>query len=262
VKNPATDAIRRYLADRDAKSQYQKIEKPATDAIRRYLAERAVKSQYQEIVYRKLGLSEGGHEIGTTRYIDLPEHVLYSICARRLNIVDQTLFDDPDRDETWCWRVRQNYFLLYPLWLDILKTIKNFTPHLWTDTTLPYAERRKAIVECYFRWDLWERGKYEPTFAGWKKYLEEASPRFWEFLQKEIPVRVNSDDFLHVYCVAGSRSGKTEMLKSMAYQIVKDKDSALVWISPDGTRRAKSPTGGNTSTPTASSTSTTPLNLA
>jgi hypothetical protein len=50
-------------------------------------------SEYQALAYEKLGLSGEGHEIGTACYLELPDEVFYSICARRLNNVRQALFD-------------------------------------------------------------------------------------------------------------------------------------------------------------------------
>ena len=50
-------------------------------------------SEYTEIAYEKLGLTIDGHEIGTTRFIELPDEAFYAICARRLNHVRQQLFE-------------------------------------------------------------------------------------------------------------------------------------------------------------------------
>ena len=61
-----------------------------------------------------------GHDIGTMRYIDLPEDVLHTICARHLNLVNKKLHDERppatnvEADHAWCWKVRVNSFLVYP----------------------------------------------------------------------------------------------------------------------------------------------------
>ena len=81
-------------------------------------------SEYQDIAYEQLGLSHDGHEIGTMRYIDLPDEVFYAICARRLNNVRQTLYEmkhEPDWEAT----VRANDFLPFPEWRHIIKDKKS-----------------------------------------------------------------------------------------------------------------------------------------
>jgi hypothetical protein len=202
-------------------------------------------SEFVQLAYEELGLDMKGHDIGTMRYIDLPETVLHALCVRHLNIVNQHLYAERPRsailtddflqaDHEWCGDVRINCFLLYKEWLHILKNIKSYDPAGWRDTTLLYDKRWKAVVECHFKYDLYAGGKYEPTLAGWKTYLREASPAFHKFLQNEIPVQVNDNTFLHAYIVAGSRSGKTELLKLMAHSILNDRNTALVFLEPAG----------------------------
>jgi hypothetical protein len=171
------------------------------------------------------------------RYIDLPEDALYTVCARRLNIVARDLYETrppATEDSPWCKDVRKNYFLLYREWLHILKNIRSYEPESWRDTTLDHETRRSAIVECHFVYDLYKGGKYEPSSAGWKKYLKDASPWFYEFLLKEIPVRLPHDKLLNAYIVAGSQSGKTELLKLFAYSVIRQKKEALIIIEPTG----------------------------
>jgi hypothetical protein len=133
-----------------------------------------------------------------------------------------------------CKDVRYNYFLRYSEWLHILKNIKSYEPESWKNTYLKHKERRKAIVECHFKYDLYEGGKYEPTFAGWKRYLREASPWFYEFLERDIPVRLPRDKLLNAYIVAASQSGKTELLKLFAHAVITHGREALVFIEPAG----------------------------
>jgi hypothetical protein len=51
---------------------------------------------YIDLAYEELGLSHDGHEIGTTRFIELPEEVVRAICIYRLKVVRQHLFDRRD----------------------------------------------------------------------------------------------------------------------------------------------------------------------
>jgi hypothetical protein len=192
---------------------------------------------YQEIAYKKLGLSMEGHEIGTMRYIDLPENALHAICIRRLNTLISKLFEDrppATEDNTWCRNVRINFFLLYPRWLYILKT-KSYEPKSWRDTTLDHEERRDAIVECHFKYDLDKGGKYEPTFDGWKKYLREASPHFYRFLN-ETPVAVKIAERIreeHTYLCGSTGTGKTELLKLFIHSYIRNAPrTSLVIIGP------------------------------
>ncbi len=192
-------------------------------------------NEYEEIAYEKLGLSPRGHELGTTRLIELPPNVLYSICARRLNNVDGDFYRQPEElDRDWCAKLAERYFLLYPQYLDILKSIRSFEPRPWETPDLTYKERRDGIVECEFKYGLYERGKYEPTLAGWKKYLRDASPIFYEYIQREISIRIPREKLHHAYIVAGSQSGKTELLKLFTHSICTKGNEAIVFIEPAG----------------------------
>jgi hypothetical protein len=121
-------------------------------------------SQFMQIAYEGLGLGMEGHEIGTMRYIDLPEQVLHTLCALHLDTVNEQLFaerppaTDKEADYAWCRDVRANCFLLFPRWLYLLKNIKSYEPTGWRDATLEYDDRCKAIVECHFKYDCHEGG--------------------------------------------------------------------------------------------------------
>jgi hypothetical protein len=193
-----------------------------------------------QIAYEGLGLSMDGHEIGTMRYIDLPEEVLHDICAWHLDFVNEKLYherppaSDQAADFLWCRDIRANSFLHYTRWLWVLKNIKTYEPLGWNNTQLTSEIRFPLILECHFKYNRYEGGKYEPTLGGWKKYLKEVCPHFYEFLQKDIPVRLPYDKYIHAYCVAGSRSGKTHLLKTLAHATMKRTNSAVVFIEPAG----------------------------
>jgi hypothetical protein len=194
-------------------------------------------SEYEEIAYRKLGLSGEGYDVGTMRYIDLPEDVLDTLCIRRLNFVGENLYDArPPATDLRLWRkdIAANYFLRHHEWLHILKTIRSHEPKDWRDTTLPADARFRAVAESRFMRRLYEGGKYEPTLAGWKRYLKAATPRFYEFLLEAIPVRLPHDKLLNAYIVAASQSGKTELLKLFGHSIIARGSEALVFIEPAG----------------------------
>ena len=53
-------------------------------------------SEFLKLAYRKLNLPMEGHNIGTMRYIDLHENVLYTICARHLNLVNERLHGETE----------------------------------------------------------------------------------------------------------------------------------------------------------------------
>jgi hypothetical protein len=183
-----------------------------------------------------------GHEIGTMRYIDLPEHVLFDICAYHLDIVNEQLYkerpaaSDQAADLAWCWDVRRHSFLLYPQWRHILKNIKSFQPTLWQDATLTSDRRFPALIECYFKYDLYEGGKYEPTFGGWMKYVREVCPHFYGFLEREIPVKIHENlRQEHTYLCGQTGSGKTELAKLLIHSyMVHHPETALVIIEPSG----------------------------
>jgi hypothetical protein len=186
-------------------------------------------SEYRELAYKKLGLSAEGLEIGTTRYLDLPEDVLHAICVRRLNNVWKALHGSIE-DINWRGDVCYNYFLLYPHWLHILKSIKSYASvERTTDEGV-----RDGIVERYFVHGLYRPGRYEPTPAGWKRYLRDASPKLYKELEKEIPVPLPHSKLLNAYIVAASQSGKTELLKLLAHAVIRQKSEALVFIEPAG----------------------------
>jgi hypothetical protein len=197
-------------------------------------------SQYQEIAYRKLGLSAKGHEIGTTRYIDLPEDALLAICVRRLNTVWKILHaDQPPKteDRQWCKDVRINYFLLYREWLHLLKSIRSYEPEDWRYPNPDPEERRKAVIECYFKYRLYKGGRYEPTFEGWKRYLRDASPGFYKYLvERTIPVRVDAENLTrHVFICASSGSGKSELCKIFCHSYREHPEyGALMVLDPGG----------------------------
>jgi hypothetical protein len=186
-------------------------------------------NEYVAIAYEKLGLDAAGHEIGTTRFIELPDDVFYSICARRLNHVRGQLFERKE-EAGWEELVRTMGFLLYKDWLRSLKS-KTYEYNIHSTD---HHERREAILERSAN-RLYKAHGYHASFTGWREYVCDASPFFAEkVLFRELPVRVGSDDYLHLYCVGGSRSGKTEYLKSLAYQVLQDPNCALVFCEPAG----------------------------
>jgi hypothetical protein len=182
-----------------------------------------VKPDYQEIAYRKLGLSGRGHDVGTMRYLDLPEHVLDALCIARLNYVARTLSED---EETERQDVAANYFLRYHEWLYLLKNIKSHEP----------GADYKGVAEDRFINRLYAGGKYEPTLAGWKKYLREATPRFYEYLGTRIPLLIPEEARAqHTYLCGATGSGKTELLKLFIHSyIVNHPNTAVIVIEPTG----------------------------
>ena len=187
-------------------------------------------SEYHDLAYEQLGLSHDGHEIGTMRYIDLPDDVFYAICARRLNNVRQTLYEmkhEPDWEAT----VRANDFLPFPEWRHILKNLRRYT---LGNLNHPDWERRcNAIIEDQFL-RLHRKHHYDPTFPRWQQYVCDASPDFAAYLFRRFPIRLPSDKILNAYVVASSQSGKTELLKLFAHSTITRREEALIVIEPAG----------------------------
>ena len=134
------------------------------------------------------------------------------------------------------WRkdIRWNCFLLYRDWLWLVKH-PSYTPGPRDDYAADYDTRVKAIVE----WDcVWQNreAKYEPTLAGWKRYLREACPQFYEFLCRPVPLKIpESARAEHTYLCGQTSCGKTEIAKILIHSyMVHHPDTALVIIEPSG----------------------------
>jgi Helicase HerA, central domain len=166
--------------------------------------------EYQDLAYEMLGLSEDGHEIGTTRYIELPDDVFYAICATRLNDVYQELFDRRD-EPRWDELVRTIAFLMEDDWLRAVKN-KKYDPGYLQD---PDHERRRNAIIAHEFVRLHAQHHYKPTFDRWREYVCDASPYFAKgLLVKELPIRVAEADCMrHLFVAASSGSGKSELCK-------------------------------------------------
>jgi hypothetical protein len=187
-------------------------------------------NEYFHLAYEKLGLSPEGHEIGTTRYIELPDEVFYSVCARRLNHVRQGLY--ARRDEPWEEIAALDGFMLFKDWLKLVKNKKSYP--FGNEKDPDHHKRRDAIIE-WRALRLDNTHHYTHNFNGWRQYVCDASPYFAEkLLVKELPVRIPYDNLLNAYIVAASQSGKTELLKLLAHSVIKRKKEALIFIEPAG----------------------------
>ena len=207
-------------------------------------------NQYHEIAYEHLGLSEDGHNVGTMRLIDLPEKVLEYLCARRLDNVDEVLFPergffDPrlsldaqkismENDAPWRDEVRNNYFLTYSQYTDFLKVLPKYEGVY--NPRASYEERRNTLVRRYFIRAIYRPDVHKPNLAGWKKYLQEASPKFYEALAKPVHVRIPEKARLaHNYIVAKSQSGKSEYMKLLIHSYLTMPDyCAVLLLDPAG----------------------------
>ena len=199
------------------------------------------------LAYEKLGLPMEGHDIGTMRYIDLPLEVLHALSARHLNTVNERWYKErPPRpeeltpefreaDRLWCSDVRANCFLIYRDWLWLVKH-PSYTPELFSEAyAADYDDRCKAIVEWKFKW-LNREAKYDPDLAGWKRYLRDACPQFYEFLCRPVPLKIpESSRAEHTYLCGQTSCGKTEIAKILIHSyMVHHPDTALVIIEPSG----------------------------
>ena len=188
------------------------------------------KENYLRLAYEKLGLDPKGHEIGTTRFLELPDQAFYSVCIARLNYVHQQLYERRD-DEQWDELVRLYAFMAFPEWLKLVKNKKTY--ELGNENAADLDDRRNAII-AWRALRLINKHDYERSFTGWREYVCDASPRFAQFLVEEFPIALPYDKFIHAYVVAGSRSGKTSLLALLAHSAMKRPDCAVVFIDPAG----------------------------
>lgn len=183
---------------------------------------------YIALAYERLGLDPDGHEVGTTRFIELPDEVLHSICNLRLNKVRNKLFEM----RGWEANAAIDCFFSFT---DFREKVKSFKTYKAGDVNDPDPNRRRdAIVGRVFS-KLHRQNRYEQSFAGWIRYISDVCPFFVrEVLIRKFPVRVPRDKFLNCYVVASSQSGKTELLKLFAHSIIKEENEALIFIEPAG----------------------------
>ena len=168
-----------------------------------------------------------------------PEPLIRSLCILHLNTVNQELYkkrprNDIQADREWCADARLNCFLLYPQWLHIIKN-KSYEPANWQSMQLVYDDRWRAIAEWHAK-DLNKAiGKYEPTVSGWKLYLKETCPHFYDFLKKRIPAPIPEQARARsTYMVAKPGAGKSECLKRFIHSYLSDPECATMVIDPAG----------------------------
>jgi hypothetical protein len=186
--------------------------------------------KYIDLAYERLGLSYDGHEVGTTRFIELPENVLHSICNLRLNHVRERLYEM--REEEWENVAALDGLMPFTYWQHSVKNFRHFERGNLQDPD--HNNRRAAIISHRF-YELHLRHGYTAAFADWIRYICDASPFFArEVLVKELPIRLPKEKFLNAYIAAASQSGKTELLKLLAHSIIKAGEEALIVIEPAG----------------------------
>jgi hypothetical protein len=188
-------------------------------------------NEYVAIAYEKLGLDASGHEIGTARFIELPDDVFYSICARRLNHVRGQLFERKE-EAGWEELVRTMGFLLYKDWLRSLKS-KTYECNIHSTD---HHERREAILERSAN-RLHKAHGYHASFTGWREYVCDASPFFAQkVLLQEFPIRIAEADCMrHLFLVSSSGSGKSELCNIWCHAYLERPEyGALFVLDPGG----------------------------
>ena len=218
-------------------------------------------TDYRAAVAEKMGINIG-HSVGAFSLIDAPLFGLECAVSLRLALVDTKLrecfteleqaqeylkeapYDNEYRDDykqlayLWRWNVRDHYFLPYARYVYSVKNAKSLRSEYSgvSDKSMEgtYEEVRTRLVIKRFL-ATHDGALHTPDPNGWKLYLERVSPDFYNFLKKtNLETRLPDERLLNAYIVAQSQSGKSELLKLLAYSIITQGKEALVFIEPGG----------------------------
>lgn len=109
---------------------------------------------------------------------------------------------------------------------------EKFQPH---DVAMKPPRQSLTLTENTYRL-IFTRGLHTPDPSGYLAYLKLADPSFHAELTCKFPLLLPEDARIeHTYVVAGSGSGKTELLKLLIHSYVTHPDyAAVVAIAPDG----------------------------